>query len=89
MQNRRQKLNETRLYKKRLVYRISKDIMARYRQDKNRKGKKILSYRYMIYVMENLETLLPNTKIWKEWRAKNKKKSKLKPVYLDEYQRLF
>lgn len=84
MRNRRQKLNRVRHHKRRLLYKVSKRIMAIYKREINNvdPDKLTFSYDYMLRVKASLEVFMPDSKIWKDWCKQNHPP---KPIYLDEY----
>lgn len=84
MQNRRQKLNRVRHHKRRLLYKVSKRIMAVYKREINKvdPDKMTFSYDYMLRVKTSFQVLMPDSKIWKDWCKQNHPP---KPIYLDEY----
>lgn len=84
MQNRRQRLNRVRHHKRRLLYTVSKRIMAVYKREINNvdPDKMTFSYDYMLRVKASLEVFMPDSKIWKDWCKQNHPP---KPIYLDEY----
>lgn len=84
MRNRRQKLNRVRHHKRRLLYKVSKRIMAVYKREINKvdPDKMTFSYDYMLRLKASLQVFMPNSKIWKDWCKQNHPP---KPIYLDEY----
>lgn len=84
MRNRRQKLNRVRHRKRRLLYKVSKRIMAVYKREINNANpdKLTFSYDYMLRLKASLEVFMPDSKIWKDWCKQNHPP---KPIYLDEY----
>lgn len=84
MQNRRQKLNRVRQHKRRLLYKVSKRIMAVYKREFNKvdPDKMTFSYDYMLRLKASLQVFMSDSKIWKDWCKQNHPP---KPIYLDEY----
>lgn len=84
MRNRRQKLNRVRHQRRRLLYKVSKRIMAVYKREINNvdPDKLTFSYDYMLRVKASFQVLMPNNKIWNNWCKQNHPP---KPIYLDEY----
>ena len=84
MRNRRQMLKRVRHYKRRLLYKVSKRIMAVYKREINKvdPDKMTFSYDYMLRLKASLQVFMPNSKIWKDWCKQNHPP---KPIYLDEY----
>lgn len=88
MQNRRQKLKRVRHRKRRLLYTVSKRIMAVYKREvyKVDPDKMTFSYDYMLRLKASLQVFMPDSKIWKD---RCKQNHPPKPIYLDEYSDLF
>ena len=84
MKNRRQKLNRVRHHKRRLLYVVSKRIMAAYKREVNKvdPDKLMFPYERMLRLKAALEVFMPDSKIWKDWCKQNHPP---KPIYLDEY----
>ena len=84
MQNKRLKLKRVRYHKRRLLYTVSKRIMAVYKREVNKvdPDKMTFPYDYMLRLKASLEVFMPNSKIWKDWCKQNHPP---KPIYLDEY----
>ena len=84
MKNRRQKLNRVRHHKRRLLYVVSKRIMAVYKREVNKvdSDKLMFPYERMLRLKAALEVFMPDSKIWKDWCKQNHPP---KPIYLDEY----
>ena len=84
MKNRRQKLNRVRHQKRRLLYKVSKRIMAVYKREVNKvdPDKSMFPYERMLRLKAALEVFMPDSKIWKDWCKQNHPP---KPIYLDEY----
>lgn len=87
MQSKRLKLKRVRHRKRRLLYMVSKRIMAVYKREVNKvdPDKMTFSYDYMLRVKASLQVFMPNSKIWNEWCKRN---NPPKPIYLDEYKHL-
>lgn len=86
MKNRRQKLNRVRHHKRRLLYVVSKRIMAAYKREREIDNidpdKLMFPYERMLRLKAALEVFMPDSKIWKDWCEQNHLP---KPIYLDEY----
>lgn len=87
MQNKRLKLNRVRHHKRRLLYKVSKRIMAVYKREVNKvdPDKMAFSYDYMLRLKASLQVFMSDSKIWKDWNEQNHPP---KPIYLDEYSEL-
>ena len=88
MQSKRLKLKRVRHRKRRLLYMVSKRIMAVYKREVNKvdPDKMTFSYDYMLGLKASLQVFMPDSKIWKDWSKQNHPP---KPIYLDEYSDLF
>lgn len=88
MQSKRLKLKRVRHRKRRLLYMVSKRIMAVYKREVNKvdPDKMTFSYDYMLRLKASLQVFMPDSKIWKDWSKQNHPP---KPIYLDEYSDLF
>lgn len=88
MQSKRLKLKRVRHRKRRLLYMVSKRIMAVYKREVNKvdPDKMTFSYDYMLRLKASLQVFVPDSKIWKDWSKQNHPP---KPIYLDEYSDLF
>ena len=86
MKNRRQKLNRVRHHKRRLLYVVSKRIMAMYKREREIDNidpdKLMFPFARMLRLKAALEEFMPDSKIWKDWCKQNHPP---KPIYLDEY----
>ena len=86
MKNRRLKLKRVRHHKRRLLYVVSKRIMAVYKREREVNkvdpDKLMFPYERMLRLKAALEVFMPDSKIWKDWCKQNHPP---KPIYLDEY----